>query len=118
MSTPSCVGQQPVHVSKNSGLSECSCVSLQSTLILPGNENPNLHQISYCNMGRKTNLEPSVKDLYMTFEYCSFMFYACFLLNDSVCSGKAIKYVQQGTAQSLPNVHTLLAFFQCIRVAK
>jgi len=35
------------------------------------------------------------KDLYVTFEYCSFMFYACSLLINYICSFEVIKYEWQ-----------------------
>jgi hypothetical protein len=52
-------------------------------------------------MGPKANVFPSaVKDMYMTFKYQSFMFYAHFLINYSVCSVKVTTCIYQGTVQS------------------
>jgi hypothetical protein len=76
----------------------------------------------YGTKGKFTSL--CCKYLNVTPEYNSFTFHACFLLNNSVCSVKVIKYIWQGTAQShyLRCIHSWPSFVcgttQCIRMAK
>jgi hypothetical protein len=50
------------------------------------------------------------KDVYVTFEYCSFMFYACFLFI-YICSVKVMKSVWQSHHQACPHCW---CFFMCV----
>lgn len=52
------------------------------------------------------------KGLYVTFEYCSFMFYACSLLTSYICSVKVMKYVWQSHHQAYTHCWCFLPVHQ------
>jgi hypothetical protein len=85
-------------------------------------ENPVIKLVSVIWYHRHTSF--CCKDLYVTFWWCSFLFYVCFLFNKSVSPVKTIKYVRQDMAQScyLRRVSCWSSFVcvtsQCIRMVK
>jgi hypothetical protein len=95
MSISSCIGQQPAYDSQNSGLSEGSWRSSYTFFKPLGEENTNQpsSKLLVQNGTKGKFISFCCMDFYVTFEHCGFMFYACFLLNNSVCSVKAIKFV-------------------------
>jgi hypothetical protein len=82
-----------------------------------GRKNPNKPSLKWLlQYGTKGSLLPSaVRICVWLFEYCSFMLYACFLLNSSVCSIKVIKYIWQ--LHYMRCIHCRHSFI-CVRMVK